>query len=81
MQVKTYLVEGMFCKNCPVHIAEGIKNISGIEDVIVDVSNRQVRVSGTGIINEEIKEAIEQSGYIYGGEINFTPLNSEHWIG
>ncbi len=81
MQVKTYLVEGMQCKNCPAHVENGIKRVPGIEDVIVDLQNRQVRVSGTSIINEEIRKAVEESGYIYGGEINFTPLNSEHWIG
>ena len=80
MEVKTYLVEGMFCKNCKSHVENGIKNIPGIEDVIVDVSNGQVRISGRRIDNEEVKGAVEQSGYTFGGEITRGPLNSEIWI-
>ena len=64
-----------------MHIQGRIKTIPGVEDVIVDVSNHQVRVSGIKIVNKDIKKAIEESGYIYAGEINFMPLNSEHWIG
>jgi copper chaperone CopZ len=80
MEIKTYLVEGMYCSNCRLHVESGIKNLPGIEDVIVDVSNGQVRISGIRLIDEEIKGAVEQSGYIYRGEINISPLNSEHWI-
>jgi copper chaperone CopZ len=80
MEIKTYLVEGMFCKNCKTHVESGIKNLPGIENVIVDVSNGQVRISGTRIVNDEIKGAVEQSGYIFGGEISNSPLTSEHWI-
>jgi copper chaperone CopZ len=87
MEVKTYLVEGMFCKNCKIHVENGIKNIPGIEDVIVDISNGQVRVSGRRILDEEVKAAVEQSGYIFGGEIagfrgeiNGGTPNSEIWI-
>jgi copper chaperone CopZ len=80
MEIKTYLVEGMHCSNCRLHVESGIKNLQGIEDVIVDVSNGQVRISGIRLIDEDIKGAVEQSGYIYRGEIKISPLNSEHWI-
>jgi copper chaperone CopZ len=80
MEIKTYLVEGMFCKNCRLHVESGIKNLPGIENVIVDVSNGEVKVYGKRIVNDEIKGAVEQSGYIFGGEINIPPPHSEHWI-
>lgn len=80
MEIKTYLVQGLYCKNCRIHVENGIKSLPGIDDVIVDLSNGQVRVTGNKINNEEVKSAVEQSGYIYGGEINITSMNSEHWI-
>ncbi len=80
MEIKTYLVEGMFCKNCKLHVESGIRHLHGIEDVIVDMSNGQVRVSGSRIVDEEIKGAVEDSGYIYGGIITIPPPSSEHWI-
>ena len=80
MEIKTVIVEGMFCKNCKIHIENGIKNLSGIEDVIVDISNGQVRVSGIEIDIEQVKDAIEQSGYIFKGEVPVNSMNSDHWL-
>jgi copper chaperone CopZ len=80
MEIKTYLVEGMFCKNCKSHVENGIKNIPGIEDVIVDISNGQVRVSGKRISDEEVRGAVEQSGYIFGGEVTGGPPNTDIWF-
>lgn len=80
MEIKTFLVEGMFCKNCKLHVENGIKTISGIEDVIVDISNGQVRVSAPIINVDQIKGAIEQSGYIFRGEVSIASLNSDHWL-
>ena len=81
MEIKTYLVEGMFCSNCKSHVEKGIKNLPGIENVIVDVSNGHVRVSGIRLDNEEIKGAVEESGYIFRGEAAIASLNSDHWLG
>lgn len=80
IEVKTYLVEGMMCGNCISHVESGIRQLSGIENVIVDLSNGQVRVSGSRIADEEIRQAVEKSGYTYKGPVSGTPLNSEHWI-
>lgn len=80
MEIKTFLVEGMFCKNCKLHVENGIKTISGIEDVIVDISNGQVRISANTINVDQIKAAIEQSGYIFRGEVSIASLNSDHWL-
>ncbi len=81
METKTYLVEGMLCKNCQKHVENGIKNISGIKDVIVDINNGQVRIEGENIDSEKIREAIEKSGYIFKGEFTNAPHVSNHWIG
>ena len=80
MEIKTFIVEGMFCNHCKFLVENGIKKVRGIEDVIVDVSNGQVRVSGNIIDIEEVKRAVEQSGYIFKGEVLIASLNSDHWL-
>ena len=80
MEIKTFIVEGMFCKNCKMHVENGIKSVSGINDVIADVAIGQVRVSGDALDYNLIKGAVEQSGYIFKGEVSITSLNSEHWL-
>jgi copper chaperone CopZ len=80
MEIKTFIVEGMFCKNCKMHVENGIKSVSGIIDVIADVAIGQVRVSGDALDYNQIKEAVEQSGYTFKGEVSITSLNSDHWL-
>jgi copper chaperone CopZ len=80
MEIKTFIVEGMFCNHCKFHVESGIKEVRGIEDVIVDLSNGQVRVSGNTINIDQVKNAVEQSGYIFKGEVSIASLNSEHWL-
>jgi len=81
METKTYLVEGMQCKNCQMHVENGIKDIPGIKDVIVDLNNGQVRVEGDAIDSGKIKEAVEKVGYIFKGEYTNAPHISNQWIG
>ena len=80
MEIKTFIVEGMFCKNCKMHVENCIKNIQGVNDVIADVANGQVRVSGEALDFNQIKGAVEQSGYTFKGEISINSLNSDHWL-
>jgi copper chaperone CopZ len=80
MEIKTFLVEGMMCNNCKLHVENGIKTVPGVENVIVDISNGQVRVSANSIDINQVRGAIEQSGYVFKGEISITSLNSDHWL-
>jgi len=80
METKTVIVERMFCKNCKLHVEDGIRKVTGIGDVIVDITNGQVRVSGEKIDINQIKLAVEQSGYVFKGEVSITSLNSDHWL-
>ena len=80
MAIKTYIVEGMTCKNCKAHVEKNIKNITGIDDVIADLSNGQVRVSGNEIDDQKVKQSVEDSGYIFKGEANNAPRGSDMWL-
>jgi len=80
MTIKTYLVEGMTCKNCKAHVEKSIKTINGIEDVIADIANGQVRVSGVEIDNSKVKQMVEESGYLFKGEAHNTARSSDVWL-
>jgi len=80
MTIKTYIVEGMSCKNCKAHVERSINNLSGVDDVIVDLSNGQVRVSGNEIDNLKVKQSVEEMGYIFKGEVNNASRSSDVWL-
>lgn len=80
MEIRTFIVEGMTCKNCKAHVEKSIKNITGIDDVIADMANGQVRVSGNEIDNQKIKQSVEESGYVYKGEANNAARSSDVWL-
>ena len=80
MEIRTFIVEGMTCKNCKAHVEKSIKNITGIDDVIADLANGQVRVSGNEIDNQKIKQSVEESGYVYKGEANNAARSSDVWL-
>ena len=80
MIVKTFLVEGMTCKNCKSHVERGIKGIAGVDDVIADVANGNVKVSGNEINIQKVKESVEESGYLFKGEILIEAISSDVWL-
>jgi len=80
MTIKTIIVEGMTCKNCKVHVEKAIKELSGIDDVIVDLANGQVRVSGDEIDLNKVKQSVEEAGYNYRGEAGNNAKGSDAWL-
>ena len=80
MIIKTFLVEGMTCKNCKAHVEKSINNIEGVDDVIADLANGQVRVSGNEIDNLKVKQSVEESGYVFKGEVNNAARGTDVWF-
>jgi len=80
MIIKTFIVEGMACKNCKAHVEKSINSIAGIDDVIADFANGQVRVSGNEIDNLKVKQAVEESGYVFKGELNNAARSTDVWF-
>ena len=80
MTIKTFIVEGMTCKNCIAHVEKGIKAIPGVDEVISDLTNGQVRISGNEIDNLKVKQSVEESGYIFKGEVLNTARGSDIWF-
>ena len=81
MAIRTYLVEGMTCNHCKVRVENAIKSNVGIEDVIADLANGQVRVSGEKIDSLKVKQSVEESGYAFKGEADgHNAKGSEIWL-
>ncbi len=81
MNVRTYIVVGMTCKNCKAHVENDIRNLEGVEEVIADLATGEVKVSGNSLDPDKIKNAVEQGGYNFMGEKKTeTPSGSEHWL-
>lgn len=57
-------VEGMECTGCENRIQNAVKQIEGVEQVIANHKNGEVRITLNKEINEnEIKEKIEDIGF------------------
>ena len=80
MTIKTFIVDGMTCKNCKSHVEKAIREITGIDDVIVDLANGQVRISGDEIDLIKVKQSVEEAGYDFKGEIENAGRGSEAWL-
>ncbi len=60
---KTMLVEGMSCNHCVMAVTNALKELEGVRHVQVDLESKKVEVSGESLIDESLKEAVEEAGY------------------
>lgn len=61
-------VDGMMCENCAKHVSKALLSLAGIENVDIDLANKEALVDYFGSINEkEISDAINEAGYEYKG--------------
>lgn len=61
-------VDGMMCENCAKHVSKALMSLAGIENVEIDLANKEALVDYFGSINEkEISDAINEAGYEYKG--------------
>ena len=65
MEKKEYTlsVEGMMCEHCKKHVFDAISKIEGVENVIVDLTNKTATFITTEDKLEKIKASIEEEGY------------------
>jgi copper chaperone CopZ len=61
--VRDYRVGGIGCGACRLAIREFVGHVPGVAEVEVDVRTGAVRVYGDGLVDAEIREAIEEAGY------------------
>jgi len=59
---QTFKVEGMSCHHCEMAVERAVKGIAGVENVQVDLINKEVKVTGFAA-REQIADAIREAGY------------------
>ena len=59
----TYAVPGVSCEHCRVAITNEVGTLGGVSAVAVDLEAKTVTVSGAGLDDAAIRNAIDDAGY------------------
>lgn len=60
---RTYTVTGMTCAHCVASVQEEVSEIPGVERVEVDLASGRLDVTGAGIDDAAVAEAVAEAGY------------------
>lgn len=61
-------IDGMSCEHCANNVSKALKDLAGIEEVNVNLDQKEATVNYFGSVDEEeIKSAIDEAGYEYKG--------------
>jgi copper chaperone len=63
MEAITYSVPGMHCGHCKDAVERELSAVEGVSSVDADLESKLVRVSGHGLSDGALREAIEEAGY------------------
>ncbi|ETK35666.1 cation transporter [Microbispora corallina] len=63
MSLKTYTVQGMTCGHCVSSVKEEVGEIPGVTGVEVDLDSGRLDVSGDGVTDDAVRQAVEEAGY------------------
>lgn len=65
MQTTTFNIPSISCSACSSKIQEGVKSLTGVENVAVDLKSQQVKVdyNPENIMPKDIKKHISEMGY------------------
>jgi len=63
MQTTTYSVPGISCGHCRVAITGEVTKVAGVAAVDVDLDSKVVTVTGTGVEDAAVRDAIDEAGY------------------
>ena len=56
-------VDGMSCNHCSNNVKNGVGKLEGVKNVEVDLSVKEVVVTGTALNKDQISETINGLGY------------------
>ena len=60
---KIIIIEGMSCNHCVMAVKNALSEIKGVSNVYVELDNSRAVVEGENLIDEILKEGIEEAGY------------------
>jgi copper chaperone CopZ len=63
MQIHTYGVPGISCGHCRVAITDEVTKVAGVAAVDVDLDSKVVTVTGSGVEDAAVRDAIDEAGY------------------
>ncbi|GII58734.1 copper chaperone [Planotetraspora thailandica] len=63
MSVKTYTVTGMTCGHCVSSVKEEVGEVAGVAGVDVDLATGRLDVTGDGVSDDAVRQAVEEAGY------------------
>lgn len=63
MQTLTYSVPGISCGHCRVAITGEVTQVGGVNTVEVDLESKVVTITGTGVDDAAVRDAIDEAGY------------------
>ena len=63
MQVTTYSVPGVSCEHCRSAIRKEVESLAGVTSVTVDLERKLVTVTGEGVSEAAVRDAIDEAGY------------------
>ena len=63
MQTLTYSVPGISCGHCRTAISAEVSPVAGVSAVDVDLTGKVVTVTGAGVDDAAVRDAIDEAGY------------------
>ena len=61
------IITGMTCSHCEATVKKNLENLSGISSVVADNGSNTVKITGTDINLNKVKETVTGLGYQYEG--------------
>jgi copper chaperone CopZ len=61
--IRDYTVSGMTCAHCVLSVREEVSEVSGVQDVEVDLASGRLTVIGESVSDEAVKAAVVAAGY------------------
>jgi copper chaperone len=59
----TYSVPGVSCEHCVTALTDEVQKVAGARTVEVDLAAKRVTVTGSGLDEAAIRDAIDEAGY------------------
>jgi copper chaperone len=60
---RNYSVSGMSCGHCETSVREEVGEITGVEEISVDLESGVLTISGAGFSDDAIRSAVADAGY------------------
>lgn len=62
-ETRAYTVQGMTCSHCVRSVREEVSDVAGVSAVNVELASGRLSVTGRGVTDEAIRDAVAEAGY------------------